>query len=458
MMNVLMIGAGYVGLVAAGCLATSGHRVTCLDMDKAKVSSLIDGDLPIYEPQLLELLQRALSAGTIEFTSDYRCVASAEVLFISVDTPARPSGECDLANVFAVAEQIGQHMARQSLIVLKSTAPVGTCESIRQLIARQLAARGMSDILFDVASNPEFLKEGSAVSDFTDPDRVVLGVASEWAENRLRDLYSVFPWERERVFSTDIASSEMIKYASNAMLATRITFMNEMAEICESLGADIEEVRSGLGLDGRIGPHFLRAGIGFGGSCFPKDLRALRAMAQSAGAFSTLIEAVTRVNDRQSARFAQNVIKYFAELGGLQGRALAVWGLAFKAQTDDLRESPALKVCRHLVALGAHLKLYDPVISVDERHFANCQLSTTQVTRCLSAQAAATGSAGLLVLTDWPEFCEVDFKTLGQRMQQRVIFDGRNQLADFNLGARGFDYFGVGRCALMAPPGEIRSA
>lgn len=457
-MKVTIIGAGYVGLVAACCMATHGQKVTCLDLDKGKVELLKLGKLNIYEPNLADLLRRALAAHAITFTSDYNTVATADVVFISVDTPAGPSGECDLSNVFDVAEQIGRRLRFGTLVVLKSTAPVGTCQTIRHLIDKQLLFRKATNVEFDVASNPEFLREGSAVSDFTNPDRVILGVSGERAAEQLKKLYAVFPWTQERILVTDIASSEMIKYASNAMLATRISFMNEMAGLCESHGADIEEVRKGLGTDGRIGPDCLRAGIGFGGSCFPKDLRALRAMAQAKQVPSSLIDAVIRVNDQQIGHFVQKVTEYFTPQGGLLGRTLAIWGLAFKAETDDLRESPALKISRQLIARGAHLRVFDPVITTNNERFAKCEFPKTRVICCQSAELAARGAAGILLLTDWPEFHQVNFQSLAQNMQRSVLFDGRNQLSSRNLGELGFEYLGIGKPEAHLFSKEIFSA
>lgn len=448
-MNVLVIGAGYVGLVTGVCFAIRGHNVTCLDADSRKVAALQRGKVPIYEPGLETSLHQALQLGTISFTDQPNdSTWSSEIILISVDTPSDHRGACDLSKIEQVAEQIGKQITTNACVVLKSTAPIGTCKHIHQIVTQNLAERGLAHLSVDVASNPEFLKEGSAVSDFTDPDRVIIGVDRPATAQKLVQLYAPFPWAGERLLITDIASSEMIKYASNAMLATRISFMNEIAELCETCDADIEEVRRGMSADRRIGPEFLRVGIGFGGSCLPKDLRALAGMSSKAGINAQLIETVSRINVSRPEKFARKIEAYFESFGGIAGRELAIWGLTFKANTDDMRESPTLPIIEHLQRAGAQLRLFDPIATKNaQAALSQSGVGSVNIRWCESAELAAQSADGIVLLTDWPEFLRLDFHRIKDQMEHLAIFDGRNQLAhaSANLQKLGFDYLRIGK-------------
>jgi UDPglucose 6-dehydrogenase len=431
-MNVTVIGTGYVGLVTGACLADAGNNVFCLDLDGKKIALLNRGEIPIYEPGLEPIVQRNRAAGRLRFSTDVAAsVAHGELQLIAVGTPPGEDGSADMQYVLAAAQAIGRHMKGYKVIVTKSTVPVGTADRIREEIRRATQAD------FAVVSNPEFLKEGAAVEDFMRPDRIVVGADDPRAIALLRQLYAPFQRNRERLIVMSVRSAELTKYAANAMLATRISFMNEIANLAEALGADVEEVRRGIGSDPRIGHQFLYAGAGFGGSCFPKDVKALRRSATDAGRPLRVLAAVEEVNDAQKRLLAQKVKRRFG--ADLKGRTLALWGLAFKANTDDLREAPSLVVIEELVAAGAAVQAYDPVAGKD--------LRMPGVRIADSALAALEGADALAIVTEWQEFRSPDFAALKARLKAPVIFDGRNLYDPSVLKGLGFEYFPVGRRA-----------
>lgn len=435
-MNVVMIGTGYVGLVTGLGYAKLGHRVACVDTDASKVARLDRGEAPFYEPGLVELLREMQEAGRVVFTTDLAAViGGAEIIMIAVGTPSRPDGFADLSYVEAAADRIGQLLDHEALVVLKSTVPVGTNRAVIARVRRALgeARREALTSVVTVASLPEFLRPGFALSDFMAPDRIVIGSDDEVAMQTLDRLHDgvVAP----RVFMT-LESAELTKYAANALLATKVSFVNEIANIAERTGADVREVARAIGMDRRIGPHFLQAGIGYGGSCFPKDVSALHQMAGTTGYEFKLLSAVIEVNNAQRERFVSRVVE---TLGGVRGRRIAAWGLAFKGGTDDVRGSSALDVVRRLVGLGAEVVAYDP----QAMELARPQLPPG-VQFAPTAVDAATGADALVVLTDWPEFRDVSFAAVRDRMAEPNVFDGRNFLADSGLDAFGFAYYGVG--------------
>lgn len=442
-MKLLVIGAGYVGLVTATCFAEVGFHVTCLDIDEKKIAMLQNSQIPIYEVGLQEMTQRSAKAGRLKFTSSYpEALKDAQVCFICVDTPSDYQGACDLSSVRKVARTIADHMSEHLIVVMKSTAPIGTCEMVRDLICDRLKELN-KELSFDIASNPEFLKEGCAVADFMKPDRVVLGVESEQVGEQLSSLYAPFNLNHDRILIVDPRSSEMIKYASNAMLATRISFMNELSGLCERLGADISKVRKGLGSDTRIGHAFLYAGMGFGGSCFPKDIRALRALAKAKGYPTVILDAVETVNLRQKYVLSQKVLKYF---GQAKQPIVAVWGLAFKPDTDDMREAPSLIFIEQLWQKGYSLRLFDPV-AIDNAKISlqAMGIGPERITWCQSEYEAATGADAIALITEWKQFRQADFERIKTLMRARAIFDGRNQYKMEELARMGFDYIPIGR-------------
>lgn len=448
-MKLLIIGTGYVGLVTGTCFAEMGHRVTCLDVNAARVDSLKKGQVPIYEPGLEELLKRNLAAGRLRFTTDYSdAVAHCSTCFIAVNTPMGEDGVCDLSSVQAAVRGIAQHMDGYRLVVNKSTVPVGTADLVSSLLKEELEQRGVS-YPFDVASNPEFLKEGSAISDFMKPDRILLGTESAHAAEALRSIYSPFTVRHDRMIFMDIRSAEMSKYAANAMLATRISFMNELASLCEKTGADIGRVRQAIGADARIGYSFLYAGAGYGGSCFPKDIQALLATAEQHEVPFNLIQAVQQVNERQKTLICKKIIDYFSTRGGLQGKCIGIWGLSFKPDTDDIREAPALSVIRELLKEGVQLQLFDPVAMPQA---AKSLGPHPQLHWCTDELSAAQGADALALLTEWRQFRLIDFSQIFPVMRQHAFFDGRNQYKAETMQQYGFDYFSIGRAPLYATP------
>jgi len=434
-MKVTIVGSGYVGLVTGACLADMGNRVLCLDVDAAKVKSLNAGKVPIYEPGLEAIVRRNHAAGRLQFSTDVAAAVAHGVLqLIAVGTPPGEDGSADLRHVLAAARAIGRHMDGYRVIVNKSTVPVGTADKVSQVIAKALKQR-KKKIPFSVVSNPEFLKEGAAVEDFMRPDRILIGSDDERATALLRELYAPFQRNHERVMLMGVRSAELAKYAANAMLATRISFMNELANLSEALGADIEEVRKGIGSDPRIGTHFLYPGAGFGGSCFPKDVKALQRIADDAGARLRVVAAVEQANEAQKHRLGDKIKKRFG--ADLKGRRIAVWGLAFKPNTDDMREAPSLTLIADLLAAGAEVRAYDPVARPDIRNIVIAK----------SAADALQGCDALAIVTEWAEFRAPDFAALKKTLKSAAIFDGRNLYDPAMMRSLGFEYFAVGRKA-----------
>lgn len=441
-MKILVIGTGYVGLVTGTCMAEMGHHVTCLDINHDKIALLQRGDVPIYEPGLNEMIERNVSAGRLAFTTDYEsAVRNALVCFIAVDTPTGSNGEADLSNVCKVARSLGEHMPDYRIVVNKSTVPVGTAQEVRRIILEALAERNLS-FGVDVVANPEFLKEGDAITDCMKPDRVIIGTDSKRAEEVMRTLYSAFTLSHDRIICMDIASAELTKYAANAMLATRISFMNELAGLCEELGADITQIRKGIGSDHRIGWSFLYAGSGFGGSCFPKDIRALQGQAHKAEYPMSLIAAVEQVNQRQKQVLGNKIVEYFSSRGGLRGKTIGVLGLAFKPNTDDVREAPARILIDQLLRAGASVRLYDPV-AMDTAKAAFP--FRDQVTWCQSELEVSQNADALALITEWKQFRFLDFHELLEAMHGNAFFDGRNQYKPSDMAQRGFDYISIGQ-------------
>ena len=438
-MNIGVIGTGYVGLVTGTCLAEVGHDVVCVDVDAAKVEGLNRGEIPIYEPGLSPMVRANHAAGRLRFTTDASlAVAHGEVQFIAVGTPPGEDGSADLSYVLAVARTIGEHLDRPLIVVNKSTVPVGTADQVRSTIAAALEQRGV-DISFGVASNPEFLKEGGAISDFMKPDRIVVGSDDEHVIERLRSLYAPFNRNHERIVVMDVRSAELTKYAANAMLATKISFMNEIANIAERVGADVEMVRLGIGSDPRIGWHFIYPGAGYGGSCFPKDVQALAKTAQQHGCEPRLLEAVEAVNDAQKGHLFELVTRHF---GDVRGKTFAVWGLAFKPDTDDMREASSQRLLRQLWAAGAKVRAYDPEAGREARRVFG---ERPDLVLCDSAGDALEGTDALVVVTEWKQFRSPDFARLKAALRDAVIFDGRNLYDPAEVEAAGIAYYGIGR-------------
>jgi UDPglucose 6-dehydrogenase len=432
--KIAVIGTGYVGLVTGTCLAETGHRVTCVDTDERKIATLRAGGIPIYEPGLEELVKRNVRDGRLDFTTSTADAArDVDVAFIAVGTPPGEIGEADLSYVLAAAEQIGRHIGRYTVIVNKSTVPVGSAEKVAEAVGR------VAKVPFDIVSNPEFLKEGAAIDDFMRPDRIVVGVSSERARAVIAELYAPFVRTEQPILFMDPRSSELTKYAANSMLATRISFMNDIAGLCERTGADVDHVRRGMGSDKRIGYPFLFPGAGFGGSCFPKDVRALMTMARGVGLDFDLLRSVERVNERQKRTLVEKAQKHF---GSLQGLTAAVWGLAFKPKTDDMREAPAITVIEGLIGNGAKVRAHDPVATeVATKIFGG------RVEFAPDPYAAAAGADALFLVTEWNEFRQPDFELLKRTMKQPVLFDGRNVWDPKKVRALGFTYHGIGRAA-----------
>jgi UDPglucose 6-dehydrogenase len=441
-MNVTVIGTGYVGLVAGACLADAGNQVLCLDVDAAKVEQLNAGGIPIFEPGLEAIVRRNRAASRLAFTTDARSGAAHGALqLIAVGTPPDEDGAADLSHVLEAARGVGRHMTGYRVVATKSTVPVGTADRVRAVIAEALAARGAAHE-FSVVSKPEFLKEGAAVEDFMRPDRIVVGSDDERATALLRALYAPFQRNHERILHMSVRSAELTKYAANAMLATRISFMNELANLAERLGADIEEVRRGIGSDPRIGFHFLYAGAGFGGSCFPKDVAALRRTAQEVGRPLPLLEAVHTVNEAQKHVLGDKVRARFGER--LTGRRFALWGLAFKPNTDDLREAASRSLMSDLLAAGAAVRAYDPVAGAAARRLYGGEPRVEIVDGALQA---LEGCDALAIVTEWREFRSPDFAALKAKLGSPVIFDGRNLYDPAVVKGHGFEYFAIGRGA-----------
>ncbi|MBL0649770.1 UDP-glucose dehydrogenase family protein [Aeromonas caviae] len=439
-MRVTVFGIGYVGLVQAAVLAEMGHKVACVDVDADKVAGLKEGRIPLFEPGLAPLVQRNHQAGRLIFTTDpARAVEFAELIFIAVGTPPDEDGSADLHQVMTVADTIGRLMQGGKVVVNKSTVPVGTASRVRRHIAERLADRGL-DLPLDVVSNPEFLKEGAAVADCLRPDRIIIGTDSDHAFSLLEELYAPFNRKRDRILRMDARSAELTKYAANAMLATRISFMNEMATLAEALGADIEEVRKGIGADPRIGHHFIYPGCGYGGSCFPKDVRALIHTAKEAGCETPLLRSVEQVNEAQKHRLMTRLHHHFG--ASLSGRTFALWGLAFKPNTDDMREAPSRVLMEAIWAAGGKVQAFDPEAMTEA---ARLYGQRADLILCDTQEAALQGADALLVCTEWQQFRAPDFDLLRQTLKQAIIFDGRNLYDPARLRQRGFTYYAIGR-------------
>jgi len=443
-MRVAIFGTGYVGLVTGTCLAEVGHDVVCVDIDQSKVDGLERGIIPIYEPGLEPMVKANHASGRLAFTTDAaQAIAHGEVIFIAVGTPPDEDGSADLQYVLAVARTIGRHLARPTVVVNKSTVPVGTADKVRTAIAEELAARGQ-EIAFDVVSNPEFLKEGDAVADCMRPDRIVIGANSAHAVTVLRRLYAPFNRNRDRVVEMDVRSAELTKYAANAMLATKISFMNEIANIAERVGADIEQVRQGIGSDPRIGWHFIYPGAGYGGSCFPKDVQALARTAAQHGHTPQLLNAVEAVNAAQKGHLFELIQRHYdrGEDEGVRGKTFAVWGLAFKPNTDDMREAPSRRVLAQLWEAGAKVQVFDPEAMAEARRIFG---EREDLVFCDSAFAALHDADALVVITEWKQFRSPDFARMREALGDAVVFDGRNLYDPVEIEAAGLAYYGIGR-------------
>ncbi len=435
-MNISVVGTGYVGLVVSACLAENGNHVIAVDIDEEKIDRLKRGEIPIYEPGLAELVKRNVNEERLSFATDFdNAVRQSKILFIAVGTPTSEDGSADMSHVLAVAEGIGRAMDEYKIVVLKSTVPVGTNRSVKKTIT------GITRHPVAVVSNPEFLKEGAAIDDFLRPDRIVVGTDDPAVAELMKELYRPFMRTGNPVLVMDPESAEVTKYAANAMLASRVSFMNEIARLCENVGADVANVRRALGADSRIGHPFLFPGVGYGGSCFPKDIRALLKTARDIGVKLELIEAIERVNETQKVYLVSKIRDHFGD--GLRGKCLAVWGLAFKPRTDDMREAPALALIHALIDEGVSVRVYDPE-AMDEarRHLASVEGS---VTYCRKSYEACDSADGLVLVTEWNEFREPDFVRIRDLLRKPVIFDGRNIYNPDKLRDLGFSYFGVGR-------------
>ena len=439
-MNIAIVGTGYVGLVSGTCFADTGANVTCVDVDEKKIERLNNGVIPIYEPGLDELVRKNVAAGRLKFSTDLASVLDdVEIVFSAVGTPPDEDGSADLKYVLQVAHTIGQHINHYTVVVTKSTVPVGTARKVRRAIEEELEKRH-ADIPFDVASNPEFLKEGNAIKDFMSPDRVVVGVESEHAKKVLTKLYKPFLINNFRVIFMDIPSAEMTKYAANSMLATRISFMNDIANLCERVGADVNMVRAGIGSDTRIGRKFLYAGCGYGGSCFPKDVKALIKTADQAGYSLEVLKAVERVNERQKSVLFDKLVKAFGSEEALRGKTIAMWGVSFKPETDEMRESTALVMIDKLLKAGCVVRAYDPIAKDECRR----RIGDT-VTYCRDMYDAVLDADALLLLTEWKEFRLPTWGVIKKAMRRPLVIDGRNIFDVEELEENGFEYYCIGR-------------
>lgn len=439
-MNITVVGTGYVGLVSGTCLAEVGNHVLCIDIDQSKIDRLNNGEIPIYEPGLEELVKKNVQEGRLSFSSDIKQgVDYGSIIFIAVGTPPDEDGSADLKHVLAVASDIGKHMNDYRVVVTKSTVPVGTADKVKHAVNAALEEKG-STTSFSVVSNPEFLKEGAAVDDFLKPDRIVVGAEDERAIELMRELYAPFNRNHERTIIMDIRSAEMTKYAANAMLATKISFMNEMANLAELLGADIENVRHGIGADPRIGYYFIYPGCGYGGSCFPKDVQALHRTAKSVGYDAQILDAVEAVNKRQKSVIVEKIIKQFGN--DLTGKKFAVWGLAFKPETDDMREAPSRTIIEALWQRGATVAAYDPVAEEEVERIYGKRDDLALVS---DPYDALDDADAMIVVTEWKVFRSPDLDTMMSRMKTPIIFDGRNIFQPASVRKAGFEYYGIGR-------------
>ncbi|MED5373490.1 MAG: UDP-glucose/GDP-mannose dehydrogenase family protein [Myxococcota bacterium] len=432
-MDICVVGTGYVGLVAGTCLADLGHKVTCVDKDQAKVALLRQGGVPIYEPGLDQLIKRNVREGRLHFTTEgAQAVAGAEVAYIAVGTPGREDGSANLDGVFAVAELIGKAMAKPTTVIIKSTVPVGTADKVRAILEQH------AQHPYDVVSNPEFLKEGAAIDDFMKPDRIVAGCAKEETQEVMRRLYAPLLRTGKPILFMDNRSAELSKYAANAFLATKISFINELSRLCEAAGADVDSVRRGAGTDSRIGLRFFFPGVGYGGSCFPKDVQALMRTGQEFGVNMSIVDAVEQVNASQKTLLFQKVQRVFGE--DLRGKRFTVWGLSFKPQTDDMREAPSLVLIEALLAAGAQVVAYDPEAMEEARHSLGERIEYAE-----SRMGALKGADALLLVTEWNEFRNPDWEEVAEIMPGRHVFDGRNIYDPERVAQAGFTYYGIGR-------------
>ena len=439
-MNICVIGVGYVGLVAGTCLAESGNDVICADIDREKINLLNQGKVPIYEPGLEELIERNLKEGRLRFTTDFdQAIQESEIIFIAVGTPSLPDGSADLSAVYQVARKIGKNLNGYKIIVTKSTVPVGTSDEIEKIIKQE---SGSDD--FEVVSNPEFMKEGAAVEDFMKPDRVIIGTDSERAFEVMKQIYEPFVRTENPIIRMDRRSAEMTKYTANAFLATKISFINEMANICERVGADIDSVRRGIGFDRRIGFQFLFPGVGYGGSCFPKDVDALIKTAQQKGFEAKILKAVQSVNLNQKQRLVEKIRQHYGER--IKGLLLAVWGLSFKPRTDDMREAPSIVIIKGILELGAGVRAYDPVAMENAKRIFGKQISYGE-----NPYQTLEGASGLVIVTEWSEFRRPNFERIKQLLKEPVIFDGRNLFDPQKMKELGFDYYSIGRMPVNSP-------
>ena len=440
-MKIAIIGTGYVGLVSGTCFAETGIQVTCVDIDHAKIDQLNRGDVPIYEPGLERMVNTNLEKGRLSFSANIqKSIAGCEAIFIAVGTPPGEDGSADLRHVLTVAGNIGKYLEEYAVIITKSTVPINTAEKVRETIAEQLRNRKV-DIPFDVASNPEFLKEGAAINDFLKPDRIIIGTDSKRAEKIIHRLYKPFLLNGHPVISMDIRSAEMTKYAANAILATKISFMNDIANLCEIVGADINMVRRGIGSDPRIGNKFIYAGAGYGGSCFPKDVKALIKTGKDYQKPLRILQAVEAVNEEQKLVIAQKVKAHFNH--NLNGKRIAIWGLSFKPETDDMREAPSLSIINALKNAGATLRAYDPVAMKSAK-----RMMGQKVTFCEDRYEALIDADGLVLITEWSEFRIPNYRVMDKLMKEKVIFDGRNIYDSEEMQEYGFTYYSIGRTAV----------
>tara|TARA_B110000091_G_C13793551_1_gene466788 strand:+ start:782 stop:2104 length:1323 start_codon:yes stop_codon:yes gene_type:complete len=440
-MNIAIIGSGYVGLVSGACFAEMGNQVTCVDIDPVKIEKLNKGSIPIFEPGLEAMVLKNMQHKNLDFTTNLSdAISNAKLVFIAVGTPMGVDGAADLQYVLSVAKAIGVSMNKELVVVDKSTVPVGTADKVKATIQKELDKRGVQ-IKFHVVSNPEFLKEGAAIADFMKPDRVVIGADSATAFDLMKQVYAPFFRTHDRFITMDIRSAEMTKYAANAMLATKISFMNEIANICERVGADANQVRIGIGSDKRIGYSFIYPGVGYGGACFPKDVKALQKIAEAHGYTPTLIASVEKVNAAQKLVIAQKIVKRFGE--DLTGFTFGLWGLAFKPGTDDMREAPAIDVVKELVKRGAKVKAYDPKATHEAKEFYLKGIENVAYVN--SKYEVLKDAAALILLTEWKEFRSPDFEEIKAQLVAPIIFDGRNQYNAFNLEDNGFEYYQIGK-------------
>ncbi|RJG01890.1 UDP-glucose dehydrogenase family protein [Noviherbaspirillum sedimenti] len=448
-MKITIIGTGYVGLVSGACFADFGNNVLCLDVDARKVEMLKAGSIPIHEPGLDTLVTRNFAAGRIAFTTSYdEAVEHAEVIFLAVGTPPDEDGSADLTHILSAARSIGQRLSRPVVVVDKSTVPVGTADAVSQAIRQELDRRA-ARIDFAVVSNPEFLKEGAAIEDFMRPDRIIIGSNDEQATKVMRQLYAPFSRNHDKMIEMDVRSAELTKYAANAMLATRISFMNELSNLAEALDADIEAVRMGIGSDPRIGPHFLYSGMGFGGSCFPKDVKALLKTSVDHGRTLHLLKAIETVNEAQKGVLFEKIARHFGGRDELYGKTIALWGLSFKPNTDDMREAPSLVLIHQLLQAGCRIRAYDPVAREEAGRIlqatrAEC-LRSGQLALVASSSEAIEDADVLVLVTEWKEFRAPDFGLLASTLRSKAIFDGRNQYDPEIVRAAGLRYYGIGR-------------